>query len=177
MNNDLWEECVRFHGHACPGLAIGYRAAEAASEKLGITLRRTEDEDIVCVSESDSCGVDCIQCIMSCTVGKGNMVLRPRGKNAFTFFDRGSGRSIRMVLRPFDRDGSKQELIDRVLGMPLDELFEFKEPCFDLPERAKIFESRVCEACGESAREDMMRFQNGKVVCLDCFRDYDRGWM
>lgn len=43
MNQELWEECVRFHGHACPGLAIGYRAAEAASERLGTTLRRTED--------------------------------------------------------------------------------------------------------------------------------------
>ena len=65
MNQELWDECVRFHGHACPGLAIGYRAAEAASERLGTTLRRTEDEDIVCVSENDSCGVDSIQCIMS----------------------------------------------------------------------------------------------------------------
>ncbi|MBV5307454.1 MAG: formylmethanofuran dehydrogenase, partial [Desulfobulbaceae bacterium] len=28
-----WERCVEFHGHSCPGLAIGYRACEAAREK------------------------------------------------------------------------------------------------------------------------------------------------
>ena len=151
MNQELWEECVRFHGHACPGLAIGYRAAEAASERLGTTLRRT--------------------------VGKGNMILRPRGKNAFSFFDRDTGRSVRAVLKPFDRSGEKRDVIDRVLNMPLEELFDFKEPGFPFPERARMFESRTCEICGESAREDMMRFQNGKIVCLDCFKGYDRGWM
>ncbi len=177
MNQELWEECVKFHGHACPGLAIGYRAAEAASERLGTTLKRTEDEDIVCVSENDSCGVDSIQCIMSCTVGKGNMILRPRGKNAFSFFDRDTGRSVRAVLKPFDRSGEKRDVIDRVLNMPLEELFDFKGPGFPFPEGARMFESRTCEICGESAREDMMRFQNGKIVCLDCFKGYDRGWM
>ena len=26
MNKELWEKCVEFHGHECPGLAIGYKA-------------------------------------------------------------------------------------------------------------------------------------------------------
>lgn len=73
--------------------------------------------------------------------------------------------------------GEKMDMIDRVLNMPLEELFDFKEPGFPLPERARMFESRTCEICRESAREDMMRFQNGKIVCLDCFKGYDRGWM
>lgn len=29
-----WQRCVEFHGHECPGLAIGYRASLAAREKL-----------------------------------------------------------------------------------------------------------------------------------------------
>lgn len=105
------------------------------------------------------------------------MILRPRGKNAFSFFDRDTGRSVRVVLRPFDRSGERADVIERALNMPLEDLFDFKEPGFPLPERARMFESRTCEVCGESAREDMMRFQNGKVVCLDCFKGYDRGWM
>ncbi|MDR3206012.1 MAG: formylmethanofuran dehydrogenase subunit E family protein, partial [Candidatus Methanoplasma sp.] len=28
MDKELWDGCVRFHGHACPGLAIGFRASE-----------------------------------------------------------------------------------------------------------------------------------------------------
>ena len=105
------------------------------------------------------------------------MILRPCGKNAFSFFDRDTGRSVRVVLRPFDRSGERADVIERVLNMPLEDLFDFKEPGFPLPESARMFESRTCEVCGESAREDMMRFQNGKVVCLDCFKGYDRGWM
>lgn len=85
------------------------------------------------MSENDSCGVDSIQCIMSCTVRKGNMILRPRGKNAFSFFDRDTGRSVRAVLKPFDRSGEKRDVIDRVLNMPLEELFDFKEPGFPFP--------------------------------------------
>lgn len=114
------------------------------------------------MSENDGCGVDSVHCIMSCTVGKGNMILRPRGKNAFSFFDRDTGRSVRVVLRPFDRNGEREEVIRRVLEMPLEDLFDFKEPGFPLPERARMFENRTCEICGESAREDMMRFRTGR---------------
>ena len=32
-----WEDCAQFHGHKCPGLAIGYRAAVLAMEKLGLS--------------------------------------------------------------------------------------------------------------------------------------------
>ena len=32
MNKELWKRCVEFHGHECPGLAIGYKASEAAKE-------------------------------------------------------------------------------------------------------------------------------------------------
>lgn len=30
MNQELWDQCVAFHGPQCPGLAIGFRASEAA---------------------------------------------------------------------------------------------------------------------------------------------------
>jgi formylmethanofuran dehydrogenase subunit E len=32
-----FEDSIRFHGHTCPGLASGYRAATAAMEALGVT--------------------------------------------------------------------------------------------------------------------------------------------
>ncbi|MGN0098995.1 MAG: FmdE family protein, partial [Candidatus Methanomethylophilaceae archaeon] len=149
-----------------------------ASEILGFSLERTADEDIVCVTENDACGVDCIQCMLSCTVGKGNMILRPRGKAAFSFFDRKTGKKVRLVLKvPKDRFETKEESIDFILNAPVEEVFDVKTPNFDLPERARIFGNRTCECCGESAREDMVRFQEGKVVCLDCFKQYGRGWM
>ena len=68
----LWDRAVDFHGHACPGLTIGYRAALYAAELLDLDF--SEDEDAVCVSENDACGVDAIQAVLGCSVGKGNLL-------------------------------------------------------------------------------------------------------
>jgi formylmethanofuran dehydrogenase subunit E len=177
MDHDLWKACVAFHGHSCPGLAFGYRASELAAEQLGIPLDRARDEELVCVAENDACGLDCIQYLLSCTVGKGNLILRIRGKSAYTFFDRRTGKGVRLVARPFDREAySREELTERLLTLPVGEVFEVKEPLFGLPEKARIFDSRTCAACGEAVREDLIRFQDGVEVCLDCFSGYDRGW-
>ena len=35
VNKELIEKTIAFHGHSCPGLVIGIRAAELALEKLG----------------------------------------------------------------------------------------------------------------------------------------------
>lgn len=51
MNAELWNECIKFHGHFCPGLAMGYRASEIAAEELGIPLEKASDEEIVCIAE------------------------------------------------------------------------------------------------------------------------------
>lgn len=46
---ELWEKAIEFHGHECPGLAIGFKAALAAREYLG--CKQSGDEEIVCISE------------------------------------------------------------------------------------------------------------------------------
>lgn len=177
MNESSWKTCIEFHGHACGGLASGYRVAETAMETLGIPMARAKDEEIVCVSENDACGVDAIQCLLACTVGKGNLIMRPTGKMAFSFFDRNSGKSVRIVIKNHDRSKmTKEESIDRFLNGKTEDLFEIGKPGFELPEKAKIFNSIKCERCGEYAREDRIRIHDGQDVCLDCFREYDRGW-
>lgn len=173
MDRAIWQKCQEFHGHGCPGLATGCRAAYEAARILGFPLEKAKDEEIVCITENDACGVDAIQCLLSCTLGKGNMILRLRGKHAFSFFDRRTGKKVRLVAK-FDKSKSREELIEFILDGPVEEIFEIKEPAYDVPEKAKIFESRQCECCKEWCREDLMRFQEGKVVCLDCFKEYKR---
>jgi len=175
MNKELWEKAVAFHGHECPGLAIGVKAYEAVVEKMGVGL--SDDEQIVCVTENDACGVDAIQALLSCTLGKGNLLYRGTGKQAFSFFNRANGQKLRVCLKAkneagMDRDGWKQYLLDA----PVDEIFTFSEPKYDLPERACMFKTVVCELCGEGAPEHKMRLQDGKTVCADCFKSYSRGW-
>lgn len=176
MDQVLWDECVRFHGHECPGLAIGYRAAEIAKEQLGAVFSAEYNEEVVCVSENDACGVDAVQWITGCTVGKGNMVFRPSGKMAFSFFMRETGESLRMILKPLEGEMERKERQEYILNAPVDELFDFMKPNFDVPERARLFKSVACEECGESAPEHRMRLQEEKVVCLDCFKDYTISW-
>jgi formylmethanofuran dehydrogenase subunit E len=87
---------MEFHGHWCPGLAIGIRAAEWALKEMG----KSPDEEIVAVVETDMCGVDAIQYLTGCTFGKGNLIHKDYGKNAFTFYRRRDGKAVRLVLRP-----------------------------------------------------------------------------
>ena len=72
-----YPEIISFHGHECPGLAIGYRMATAAMEKLSVL--RAEDEEIVAIVENDACGVDALQCVTGCTFGKGNLIFHDYG--------------------------------------------------------------------------------------------------
>ncbi|MDR0662768.1 MAG: FmdE family protein, partial [Spirochaetaceae bacterium] len=37
MNLDFWDKARAFHGHTCPGLAIGVKACEAVVEKMGVS--------------------------------------------------------------------------------------------------------------------------------------------
>jgi hypothetical protein len=53
-----YDDIVQFHGHECPGLAIGYRMATAAMEAL--ESFRAEDEELVAIVENDACGVDAL---------------------------------------------------------------------------------------------------------------------
>jgi len=171
---ELWEKCVAFHGHACPGLAIGFRATEAARTWLGM-VGYSKDEELVCVTENDACGVDAIQVLLGCSFGKGNLIFKDRGKQAFSFFDRKNTKEGRVVFnRPLNQNLDRQQMQAYILSAPLEELFELKKPQFTLPQRARLFVSKKCEICGESAAEHKMRFQNEKVVCLDCFTTYSR---
>ena len=57
------------------------------------------DEELVCVTENDACGVDAVQVITGCTMGKGNLLYRGTGKMAFSFYCRNSGASVRLCLK------------------------------------------------------------------------------
>lgn len=174
MDSKLWEKAVAFHGHECPGLAIGVRASVVAMEKL--SSGTSEDEELVCVTENDACGVDGVQALTGCTFGKGNMLYRGTGKQAFSFFDRRSGKKIRLVLKSFGGDMSRAERQKYILNAPAEDVFSICDPSFSLPENARHFETVTCQVCGEGAPEHKIRFQDGKMVCLDCFKTYDRGW-
>jgi formylmethanofuran dehydrogenase subunit E len=204
LDKSLWKAVVDFHGHECPGLAIGFKACEAAVAELGLDASAlpTIDEEIVCVTENDACGVDAIQFLLGCTYGKSNLIARLRGKMAFSFFvrDNGATRSVgadsttsaagdisandtnttrtkglRLILSAKkDNKMSRAEFQDFLLQTPYDQLFSISEPNFALPEPARLFASHDCAICGESTAEYALRVQDGAFVCSDCYHAYQR---
>lgn len=171
-NKELWEACAAFHGHVCGGLTIGYKAALYAIELLDITF--SKDEEIVCVSENDACGVDAIQVILGCSIGKGNLLFHMTGKQAFNIYERKSGKSVRLVLKKRPEGMTREESFDYYQQLEPKEMFDVKETSIVLPEPARLFDSYECEACGETTGANWIRIRDGKKYCVDCIQKYDR---
>ena len=96
LSEETIEKVVDFHGHSCPGLSIGIRASELARRELG----DLPDTRMVCMTETDMCGVDAVQYLIGCTFGKGNLIYRDYGKMGFTFFNRRTGEGVRLAMKP-----------------------------------------------------------------------------
>ena len=167
-----WEDCVSFHGHACGGLTIGYKAALYAIELLNLDF--SDDEQVVCIAENDACGVDAIQVMLGCSIGKGNLLFHMRGKQAFSFYDRTNGKSVRLVLKPKPEGLTREESFAYYQSRAPKELFDVKEAAIPLPEKARLFDSYVCDCCGEKTGANWIRIVNGKKLCLDCCKEYNR---
>jgi len=187
-----FKRCVEFHGHICPGLAIGFRAARILMERLNAC--RAVDEELLAIVESDACGDDAIQVMTGCTFGKGNLIFRNYGKHAFTLVDRKGGRALRVSYRPtiFKADPEYLALSDQVqtdeaspiqlerfrqlrverakkiLGAESEVLFKIEEISPDIPPKAVIVESGTCNFCGELTKMDLLRKINGKKICIPC---------
>jgi formylmethanofuran dehydrogenase subunit E len=197
-----FEEAVKFHGHRCPGLALGYRAAGIAMEELHAT--RSGDEDLLAIVENDACGVDAIQYVTGCTIGKGNLIFRDFGKQAYTFINRTTGDAVRISQRTEfalrRREQGSQEIrakvmagtatpdeeaefcrqsnrtVEEILAMPGEEIYKVEHVRPEVPEKARIFRSHPCAVCGEMVSESRSRVLDGKIVCIPCAGEYTRGW-
>jgi len=192
IDDETLGRIVAFHGHLCPGLAMGIQAATIALREIG---PHSVDEEVVAVVETDMCGVDAIQFLTGCTFGKGNLVHKDWGKNAYTFFRRSDGKAVRISGRPdaWERDPEHQRLFakvragtasdaerdqfrtlhesqsHRVLAKSPDSLYSFTEVEGEPPRKARIHASVVCAQCGEGTMETRVRRFAGRELCPPCF--------
>ena len=183
---------VDFHGHSCPGLAIGYRVSLCCLREF---KGRAEDEELVAIVENNSCAVDAVQVMTGCTFGKGNLIFRDYGKQAYTFIKRPSGKSVRIAVdwqRPAEPEeekarwelymkgdrsrevldfvhNRKAEKIRHILEADEKELLKVTKGWQKLPEEARIYPSIQCDGCKERVMEPRARVRSGKILCIPCF--------
>jgi formylmethanofuran dehydrogenase subunit E len=166
------QEVVAFHGHLCPGLLIGYRAAKAAAAALQVGA--SEDEELLVIAENRSCSVDAFQSLLSTTLGKGNLRLRDYGKQVFTVADRASGRAVRVALRSPGADArgmSREERVEHLLSAETAELFYVNQVEMVLPALAEIVPTVRCARCEEGVMSTRTVESAGRVYCLPCAVD------
>ena len=168
----IWKDCAAFHGHECGGLTIGYKASLYAIELLGLEF--SADEQVVCISENDACGVDAIQVMLGCSVGKGNLLFHMRGKSAYSFYNRKTGKSVRLVLKTAPAGMTKADSFAYYQACEPKDMFQVKETTITLPEAARLFDSYTCDCCGEVTGANWILLAGGKKLCLDCYESYNR---
>jgi len=189
-----FSEVTKFHGHVCPGSAIGYKASEAGLNE--IKSISAVDEEIVTIAENDSCAVDAVQVLTGCTLGKGNLLIVDHGKQVYTFIKRSSKEAVRVSLKDsfsidtlapqisklrakvnsgiaseLEKEDLKQLVLDvskEIIEIPYKEMFNVEHVHVDLPKKAKLFKSIKCSECGEMVSEHRSRVKNGKIVCIPC---------
>ncbi|MFW6054934.1 MAG: FmdE family protein [Thermodesulfobacteriota bacterium] len=191
-HSEDFKRCEAFHGHICPGLSIGYKAARLGMTKLEEV--KAADEEMVAVVETDACSADAVQVLTGCTFGKGNFHFRDHGKMALTLFSRNSGRGIRISVKPgaFEPDPEHRALLQKVmqgqatewekrrfqelhlqrscgvLDMPDEQMFMVQAVHEEPPARARIEPSEPCSRCGEPTMGTRLETVNGNMLCRGC---------
>ncbi len=184
------KKVLEFHGHMCPGVAIGYRLAKAALAALGYS--HPDEGDLVTIAESDRCTVDPFQIILGCTLGKGKLYINSTGKQAFSVGCRTSGKAVRVIQLPYNYSAESDDLtrrvmagrvtdeeyrqyktaresrIQEILTMPAAELLKVESVSLSLPEKETIHNSPCCAFCGEQVMEPWTRLRAGKIACIRC---------
>lgn len=181
MPEDL-NRCAEFHGHICPGLIYGYRVAKEAIRLMDIA--RAVDEEVVA-----------IQVLLGTVIGKGNLIIRDYGKNAYTVLSRSRHKAYRFSRKTdyaysgeaqseYERldkavaagEASEDDIrklkrlkIDDLLTRPFAEIFVTAEAPFDEPQYAPLDRSESCALCGEmTMAAKMVKLNDGRQVCIPC---------
>lgn len=190
----MLKKAISFHGHQCPGLAMGIRVSQVALRELG---KPSKDEEMVAIVENNSCGVDAIQALVGCTFGKGNLIFNDFGKYVYTFMNRENNRSLRVSIKKEavitdkrhlelftkvkEKTASQDEIgefkqlhikkSNEILNLPEEDLLIIKEVTPEPLPMAQIHESVECVGCGESTMETRIRLLNGEPHCIPCFNE------
>ncbi|MDQ7093782.1 FmdE family protein [Desulfosporosinus sp. PR] len=195
-----WERCVSFHGHVCPGLAIGFQAAQIALKLLPELGEEPYNpkSGIVSIVQNDACGVDAVQTLLSSTFGKGNLMFMDHGKHVFSFIRRQDGQGVRVALKYGAMDNERhqalrvkmmdntatpqeseefyqlhEEISRHLVEAPPEEHFAWRKIHFELPKGPRLNPTVQCAFCGEGVMEQRASVRDGRIACPECVEKYE----
>lgn len=191
-----WMEIgLKFHGHMCGGMPLGFRAGLLALETLDVP--REPDSELIALAETGEyhlagCWVDGIMLATGCTYGKGNIHKLYWGKWAVTLIDKRTSRAVRVSVRPevleqatkgpfleYRRKGYLPSQVPEEVARPFfekvalcnaEDTFTVSE-IFEYPWTSPKTEWGLlrCEECGEIVVVRHMRvLADGRRVCIPC---------
>lgn len=192
-----FSRAVQFHGHICPGLAVGYYASHIGMRWLHSRL--SESSEVLVMVENTGCGVDAVQTITGRTVGNGDLIICDYGKQVYTFMIKGTGKGLRISLKPeyaTDRldpelaglqarvsggEATPDEVTDllrrvelicrAILESPGDKVFEIREVGREHPGRETRSCDVICASCGEPVSLDRAEKVKDSYYCQPCQRN------
>ena len=196
--NALWDKAVQFHGHSCPGIAIGVVVSKIVIEEFWGNVI----DDMVGIVENDACGVDAIQALLGCTFGNGKLIHKDYGKSVYTFYNRGKDKAIRISRKPdanvspenqkkrrelnekvrkgvttthekLEYNKQRQNQIKSILERGR-ELFTLQEIQVLPPPKRVMMTAILCENCQEQTQVNRTREKNGKKLCIPCYESLNK---
>ncbi len=193
----LLRSAEALHGHLCPMLALGVKAAQFALAELAGESHRLPE--VAAVVEGLNCLVDGVQLVTGCTLGNGALIVKDLGKTAVTVARRTDGHALRLAVLPdfrerlwarypaagplfekvmvqkadTDEDRHRfqhlwEAVARRELGVPLNEQFQVQRLRLTLPPARRSLEVTACGACGEGVAASRARIQGGRTLCPAC---------
>jgi formylmethanofuran dehydrogenase subunit E len=196
IDDQTLQRIVEFHGHMCPGLAMGIQVGQVATKEVG---RNTRENPVLAVVETNLCPLDGIQYTTGCTMGMHAIVLRQWGKMGFSFYALKERRAIRVTPKPgaFEADPDYAEHTalmaktrsgqatpedqarfrelhlarsHRALEADPYDMWVVDEVEFAPPPIIQGHADQTCDACGEGVVEDCTRSHGGRTLCIPCFK-------
>lgn len=176
-----WEQVIDFHGHTCPGIAIGFRIAQIAQRELGI--RPAPDAELLVTAETYSCALDAFQVLNKATIGRGSLKVDEKGKHVYTFHYTGTENILRISVKgeilenitlpesftsPRQKQNWSLEKVQYILSSSEDDFCKIQKNSgtIEKPSQAKIW--GTCSNCGEAVKRDYAKVEGDRLLCASC---------
>jgi formylmethanofuran dehydrogenase subunit E len=62
----------------------------------------------------------------------------------------------------------QRDRVRKILEAAPESLFKIEEISGDIPPKARIMETEICDLCGESTKVDLLQNRNGRKRCIPC---------